>query len=713
MNNDPFAEIVKLALSVVALIIVTPVIIIWKVVDAIQEANLRRPPPSIPTAALLTEATAQAVFPSPETFFTQFALSYRDNKTEYLPHLNVLTELQDALVYVYEAEVPRVPRNPNSADPVAIARYRDALREYIRLNTAEHVESVMECFKTIVDRVTRALPPHAVQTRSELSEYEETAKFTVPLVDTLDNAAELVSALTLPFFSERYSRFFLPIKEQLDRNLCAISKLPFTEENRTSPKLIMPRSYQGASQEMVSAYFEDTHFSQVFETRLPFLIPKSAWNEHTFILGASGSGKTQLLQSLILDWLKEPDPPSLIIVDSQGDMLNKIERLALFDGVLADRLIIIDPEDDEPPSLNMFDMQTPRLAGYSRNVREQVEASVIELYTYLFGALDSTLTAKQSTAFTYVARLMLSIPDATIHTFRALMEETGKGPSQFAPDIAKLDTTAREFFERQFFSPAFAETRQQVARRLYDFLRVPAFDRIFSAPRNRLDMFSAMQAGKIVLVNTSKSLLKSASPLFGRYMIMQVLAAAYERVAIPEAERKPAYLIVDEAHEYFDKTLEDILTQCRKYRVGLICANQTLDQCSPDIRSTLISNTSIKLMGGLSDRDARALAPDMRTSSDFLTDTQKGEGGATFNCFVRNYTPRGIHLGIGFGLLEAEPTMSAEAHRTLRATNRAAYAHQRLIAMLEPVEPTESAAALPENRPESTPPRSPDIDPAW
>ena len=356
----------------------------------------------------------------------------------------------------------------------------------------------------------------------------------------------------------------------------------------------------------------------------------------------------------------------------------------------------------------MFDMQTPRLAGYSRNVREQVEASVIELYSYLFGALDSTLTAKQSTAFTYVARLMLSIPDATIHTFRTLMEEVPKGPSKFAPDIAKLDTTAREFFERQFFSPAFSETRQQVARRLYDFLRVPAFDRIFSTPRNRLDMFSAMQAGKIVLVNTSKSLLKSASPLFGRYMIMQVLAAAYERVAIPEAERKPAYLIVDEAHEYFDKTLEDILTQCRKYRVGLICANQTLDQCSPDIRSTLISNTGIKLMGGLSDRDARALAPDMRTSSDFLTDTQKGEGGATFNCFVRNYTPRGIHLGIAFGVLEAEPTMSAEAHRKLRATNRATYSYRAPVAEIVGADSAgEVDAGL------AAAPLSPAVDPSW
>ncbi len=450
-----------------------------------------------------------------------------------------------------------------------------------------------------------------------------------------------VEAVIYPFYGDEVEDTF----RRCMRKYAAISALslncPTMSASLRSSKLIFPRDYQGTPREVVDAYLKGTPFQGVFDAPIPFAIPKSAWREHAFILGASGSGKTQLLQSLILDWLKEPTPPSLIIVDSQGDMLNKIERLALFDGALADRLIIIDPEDDEPPSLNMFDMQTPRLAGYSRNVREQVEASVIELYTYLFGALDSTLTAKQSTAFTYVARLMLSIPDATIHTFRALMEESGKGPSQFAPHIARLDTTAREFFERQFFTSAFTETHgsrwrggsttSSVSRPSTGF---------FSAPRNTSTCSRPCRPARSSSSNTSKSLLKSASPLFGRYMIMQVLAAAYERVAIPEAERQPAYLIVDEAHEYFDKTLEDILTQCRKYRVGLICANQTLDQCSPEIRSTLISNTSIKLMGGLSDRDAKALAPDMRTTSDFLTDTQKDEFGATFNCFVRNYTPR-------------------------------------------------------------------------
>jgi hypothetical protein len=67
----------------------------------------------------------------------------------------------------------------------------------------------------------------------------------------------------------------------------------------------------------------------------------------------------------------------------------------------------------------------------------------------------------------------------------------------------------------RFFTKAFADTKRQVARRIYDFIRNKTLERMFSSPINKLDMFDAMNAGAIILVNTSKALLKSsASALF-------------------------------------------------------------------------------------------------------------------------------------------------------------------------------------------------------
>jgi hypothetical protein len=109
--------------------------------------------------------------------------------------------------------------------------------------------------------------------------------------------------------------------------------------------------------------------------------------------GGAGHGKTQTLQHLIAADLSSPDPPSLIIIDSHGDMLSAIQRLDVFDpdrGRLTDRLIIVDPEDVEhPPALNMFDMGSQRLTAYTPAQREQVEAATIELYDYIFRALSA------------------------------------------------------------------------------------------------------------------------------------------------------------------------------------------------------------------------------------------------------------------------------------------------------------------------------------
>ncbi len=443
----------------------------------------------------------------------------------------------------------------------------------------------------------------------------------------------------------------------------------------------MPDKHKGSPREIVSAYLHDTPLEALFYAPVPFAISDEQRYEHMHVVGGSGHGKTQLLQRLILSDLQRDKPPALIIVDSQGEMLRKIQRLDLFapGGKLADKLVLIDPEDVEhPPALNMFAIPTGRMRRYSQSIKEQVEAGTVELFNYIFGAIAAELTSKQNTTFAYVTRLMLSIPGATIHTLRELFEDKAKSldASPFAKHIRNLDLTSQGYFNNQFFESA--PTKQQVARRLYGVLRVQSFDRMFSAKENKLDMFDAMQSGKVILINTSKALLKEdASALFGRYMIALVIAAAYERVALKAEQRNPAFLIIDEAAEYFDDNLEKLLSQARKFNVGLVIAHQHLDQLDErKLRAAVAANTSIKLAGGVSDKDARALAPDMRTTSDFISSMTKRANSTEFACYVRNYTGSAVRLRIPFLAVENSPKMSEEAEQTLIAQNRARYSVQ-------------------------------------
>jgi hypothetical protein len=477
----------------------------------------------------------------------------------------------------------------------------------------------------------------------------------------------------LPFFAEQVSDIglFTGLRKQLERNVNQISA-----SYGSSGKLVMPDKHKGTAREIVGTYLNNTPLESLFYAGIPLSFIDEQRFEHTHVVGGTGHGKTQLLQRLIIEDLSRENPPALVIVDSQGEMLRKIQQLAVFapGKPLSDRLIIIDPEDvDHPPALNMFDLKARRLGTYSQTIKEQIEATTIENFNYVFGALAAELTSKQNTTFAFVSRLLLSMPGATIHTLRDLFEDGAKNidASPFAKYIKELDLTSQAYFKNQFFIPTSSQTKQQIARRLYGVLQVPAFDRMFASKENRLDMFEALQSGSIVLINTSKALLKTdASALFGRYMIARVISAAFKRIAVAPAKRRPAFLIVDEAAEYFDDNLETLLSQARKFKVGVVFAHQHLDQLTTDLRSAVAANTSIKLAGGVSDKDARALASDMRTTAEFIASMKKRAKSTEFACYVRNHTENALRLEIPLGALEKAPRMTEQKHNEVVAQSR-------------------------------------------
>ena len=60
-----------------------------------------------------------------------------------------------------------------------------------------------------------------------------------------------------------------------------------------------------------------------------------------------------------------------------------------------------------------------------------------------------------------------------------------------------MEGQSKSFKDSPFFSKtAFGQTKRQLARRLYAVLSVPAFNRLFAAQKNKLDMFTVLQSGK-------------------------------------------------------------------------------------------------------------------------------------------------------------------------------------------------------------------------
>jgi len=362
---------------------------------------------------------------------------------------------------------------------------------------------------------------------------------------------------------------------------------------------------------------------------------------------------------------------SIVVIDSQGDLLRNISHLA---ELPSERVVIIDPNDmDYPPALNLFDLGLDRLSQYDTVEREKLINGAISLYEYIFGELlGAELTNKQGVIFRFIARLMMVVPDATIHTLMDFMDE----PHRIRPYISKLEGSERRFFEREFLTTTYDSTRQQIKHRLYGVLGKRVMERMLGNEKNKLDLFQTMNRGSIILINTAKELLKDDCKLFGRFFIALICQAVQERSAIPEGKRKNTFIYIDEAHDYFDdndESIQNLLTQARKYKVGITLITQSLGQYGSKLRSTVLTNTAIKIGGGVSTDDAKRLAPEMRCDPKFLLNMQKGQSHSQFACFVKDHTAHPVPLSVPFGEMERQPQVSDDEYQRLLERNRARF----------------------------------------
>ena len=413
----------------------------------------------------------------------------------------------------------------------------------------------------------------------------------------------------------------------------------------------------------------------LFDVRVPIIIPSATRFEHQHIVAGSGHGKTQTLQHFILHDLEAvaAGEASIVVIDSQSDLINTIAGLDVFgrDGPLADRLVLIDPTDVEwPVALNLFDFGLERIDQYAPLDRERLINGVLELYDFVLGSLlDAGMTQKQNVIFRYITRLLLYILNATIHTFRELLEDGGL--DHYRQHLDQLTGSARAFFETEFETREFVSTRRQVLRRLYGILENQTFKRMFSHPKSKLDLFSEMNAGKVILINTAKDLLKeNGTEIFGRFFIAMIAQAAQERAVLPKDQRLPTFVYVDEANDYFDRTIGVILSQARKYKIGLILAHQFLGQLDARLYEAIAANTAIKFAGGVSAKDARTLSGDLRTDAGFIEAKDK----LHFAAMVRGSTKSAVSIGVEPGLIEARPRLTEDQRQAQRDAMRAAYA---------------------------------------
>lgn len=415
----------------------------------------------------------------------------------------------------------------------------------------------------------------------------------------------------------------------------------------------------------VSEYREE--YEMFFGTRLTypkyeqFAIPDDARFRHQWVVAPSGAGKTTLLQTQIVgDLYRVIDGEcSVVVIDSQNVLIPKIAHLNLFarGQPLHGKLVLLEPDPDYPPALNVLDFGQ---AALSPRERFQMQAEALENIKSCL----ATMNDLQDDVLSYIVELAFAIPDATIQTLIDILKPNGLASyKQYLDDV---DQTCRDFFEGTFLSSTSTSTKDSLLRRLLGMLRNPTFRRMFLNERNRFNMYRELAEPKVILINTDRAYLRhDACQLFGRFFIAQLLQAAEMR----GSDSLPVFCYVDECHDYISNEPDaaELLDKARKRNVAMIFAHQRIANIeSSDVRDAL-ANVGVRFAGG-NETDADYLSKIFRCEPEFIADMEVG----TFAAYVRGMTKnRALQVHVPPDALERLETMSdkefAAIHRDIRA----------------------------------------------
>lgn len=331
-------------------------------------------------------------------------------------------------------------------------------------------------------------------------------------------------------------------------------------------------------------------------------IATSDAHQHALVLGATGSGKSSLLELLARDHLAEKRPFTLI--DLHGDLFNRVAAWALLARV---------------PRLVLLDFTRPELLpGW--NPLTRVEGIDVGRHVdLLVGVLKRLYAGEDAASWAWgvkVEELMRYGLRACIES-EAVMSLVDLPQFFLIPAIRQRVLATASEQSRAYFTLRFGAREEMyvsaVLNKLEPFLGSVAVQRFLGQPRSTVDLLGAIDRGETVIVNLAKGYLGPTADVMGRLLVNVFQMAALRRENVPPSKRTPYALLLDEAHVLAgaESGLEDFLVAARKYKVFVTLAAQGLSLFPPSFRPHLLGNTGRQFFFRLPYGEAKMLSHDI------------------------------------------------------------------------------------------------------
>ena len=335
------------------------------------------------------------------------------------------------------------------------------------------------------------------------------------------------------------------------------------------------------------------------ETQDQLLIPNADRYAGTYILGVQGSGKSGLLQNLILaDMLAGQ---AVIVIDHHGDLVK-----ACLNHVPQDRLqdtFLLDMEDEAWPfGCNIFSV------GKLNSSLTTTQA--VERLMHIFEVLWPDVLSQQNlpryvraAALTFLANPGTTLVD--MHTF--LQDQNYR--ARLLSNVA--DPTVRQFWHTQYDNlgphEQYRRVQPLIGRLEALFMGRSLVRNIVGQRQNTISFRKVITDKQIVFITLPTKTVAQDARLIGTILLAQIHNAIFSFANVPESQRPGVSLYADEFQHFATSDFAELLSEGRKFGMRVTMAHQYRNQLPSFLQaSTMTARTKVCFQ--LTPEDGREMA---------------------------------------------------------------------------------------------------------
>jgi hypothetical protein len=319
---------------------------------------------------------------------------------------------------------------------------------------------------------------------------------------------------------------------------------------------------------------------------------------HMYIIGKTGTGKSEFLMDMILQDIRAGK--GVCFIDPHDSVEKLLEYIP---PERAEDVIYFNPADMERPmGLNMLEART-------EEEKQFVASSIINLMYKLY---DPHKTGIIGPRFEHAIRnammTVMSEPGATfIEIVRVLTDQ--KFLQEILPKVQ--DPMVRRYWTDQIAQTSDfhkSEVLDYIVSKFGRFITDKMMRNIIGQSESAFDFRKVMDEGKILLINLAKGRIGEENSAFlGLILVPKILVAAMSRQDIPESQRRDFNLYVDEFQNFATPDFATILSEARKYHLNLTVANQFIGQIDEEVKNAVFGNVGTLISFRVGVQDANFL----------------------------------------------------------------------------------------------------------